>query len=274
MKHIERERVPLECPNPKCSATGWVPINQLDRQMVCRECGTRFYMNRTGHELVIGERPRVFIDPLATTTVVISKPDLVERVFTRWDRLSYRVKTRIRIGLASVGAIALVAWVWIAYLRPGPKLGDDLNTRVTHVVKSIVNQAPEEILPIVLEGTEGDLKRWIQKVRPKTWPKKMPTYKMNRHILFQNLKAKQGCVEVRIDSRYNPLPEPEPAKPAEEGKAHDNKDEETEEENEVVTTKPAKPAEPPGPRPVVFKTYWSLDKERGWLLDATACLVN
>ncbi len=269
MKHVERERVPIECPNPKCVATGWVPIKQLDRQLVCRECGSRFYMDRTGNALVIGERPKVFVDPLDLRTIVIKKPDLAEKAFAKWDRLSPRVKLRVRIGTASVAAVLLLSWVWLAFLRPGPNVPKDLNERVDYVVKNIVRQAPDQILPIVLEGTEGDLKSWIRRVRPKTWPKDMLTYSMERHIVFQNLKSKQGCVEVVIKSYYNPLPDPEPEKPASAGEATGKEQEETQEEGEVATTKPAKPPEPPGPKPVVFKTFWSLDRDRGWLLDAS-----
>lgn len=273
MKHIERERVPIECPNRRCVATGWVPINQLDRQMVCKDCGTRFYLDRTGNQLCIGERPKVFVDPLKTKTAVMAKPDLAERAFTGWDRLPARVKKGIKTGFILAAAIVLLSWIWIAFLRPGPKLPKELNERVTYLVKNIVREDLDAIRPMVNTGTEGDLKPLIQRIRPKTWTKQMVGYRMEQKVLVQNLKQKKGCIEVRVDSPMNPQsdlePEPKVAAPTPASKS--------DEETEVEEPPAPKPAPPPpksqsGPKPIVFKTFWVLDSDRGWLLDASESL--
>jgi hypothetical protein len=272
MKHIERERVPIECPNPKCVATGWVPINQLDRQMVCKDCGTRFYLDRTGNQLCIGERPKVFVDPLETKTVVMAKPDLAERAFTGWDRLPAKVKKGIKTGLMSAAAIVLLSWIWIAFLRPGPKLPKELSERVVYLVKNLVKEDLDAIWPMVNSGTEGDLKPWIRRVRPKTWTKKMVGYKMDQKILVQNLKQKKGCIEVRIDSPMNPQTEPEPEPKVAEATPASKNDKEADDDEEQPAPKPAPPPAPKppaGPRPVVFKTVWVFDSDRGWLFDPT-----
>jgi len=273
MKHIERERVPIECPNPKCVATGWVPINQLDRQMVCKDCGTRFYLDRTGHQLCIGERPKVFVDPLETKTVVMAKPDLAEKAFTGWDRLPAKVKKGIKTGLLSAAAIVLLSWIWINFLRPGPKLPKDLSERVTYLVKNIVKEDLDAISPMVSYGTERDLKPLIQRIRPKTWTKKMAGYKMDQKVLVQNLKQKKGCIEVRVDSPMNPQSDPD-SEPKAAAPTPGSKSDKESDDEEQPAPKPAPPVPKlqSGPKPVVFKTYWVLDSDRGWLLDASESL--
>ena len=273
MKHIERERVPIECPNPKCVATGWVPINQLDRQMVCKDCGTRFYLDRTGNQLCIGERPKKFVDPLETKTVVMAKPDLAEKAFTGWDHLPAKVKKGIKTGFVAAAAIVLLSWIWIAFLRPGPKLPKELSERVTYLVRNIVKEDLDAIWPLVSSGTEGDLKPWLQRIRPKTWTKKMVGYKMEQKILVQNLKQKKGCIEVRIDSPMNPQSEPEPESKVAAVTPVSKNDKESDDEEPAPKPAPQPASKPQaGPKPVVFKTFWVLDSDRGWLFDATDSL--
>jgi hypothetical protein len=273
MKHIERERVPIECPNPKCVATGWVPINQLDRQMVCKDCGTRFYLDRTGNQLCIGERPKVFVDPLEMKTVVMAKPDLAEKAFTGWDRLPAKVKKGIKTGFVSAAAIVLLSWIWIAFLRPGPKLPKELRDRVSYLVRNVVKEDLDAIWPMVNSGTEGDLKAWIQRVRPKTWTKNMVGYRMDQKIVLQSLKQKKGCIEVSVDSPMNPQTDPEPEPKAAAATPTSKNDQGSDDDEEQPAPKPAPPPKPQaGPKPVVFKTFWVLDSDRGWLFDATESL--
>jgi hypothetical protein len=273
MKYVERERLPIECPNPKCTATGWVPIGQLDRQLVCRECGARFYLDRTGHQLVIGERPKVLADPLELKAVAIAKPDLAEKAFTKWDRLPLRVKKTIRAVLASALAVFLLSWVWAAYLRPAPKMPKDLNGRVSHLIKNIIRVDGRQILPMVLTGTEGDLKQWIFRVRPKSWPKTLTVFKVQSRILYQSMKSKKACVETKVDSPMNPETEPQPVETA---NAREGASQEQAPGSAASETHKAAqpPNAPPRPKPVIFRTFWTLDGDRGWLLDAAESLRN
>jgi hypothetical protein len=273
MKRVERERLPIECPNPKCTATGWVPIGQLDRQLVCRECGARFYLDRTGHQLVMGERPKVFADPLELKALVITKPDLAEKAFTTWDRLPLRVKKTIRAVLASALAVFLMSWVWAAYLRPAPKIPKDLNGRVSYLVKNVVRVDSSQIRPLILPRTEGDLKQWILRTRPKTWPKILTVFKVETKILYQSMKSKKACVEIKVDSPMNPETEPQPVETANAAEGAGQKQAPGSVESE--THQAAQPPDtPPRPKPVVFRTFWTLDGDQGWLLDAAESLRN
>jgi hypothetical protein len=291
--------LPIACPNPKCGEVGWVPINRLDRQLVCRACGTRFYMDQMGSNMTIGERPDVFVDPFFTAAPERYRPNLIERVERAYSGLSARSRKILKAVIATPVLAGACLWVYVAYLKPGPKVpnGKDLNARAVFVVKAFSNDNPQAILDVSASGSLGDAKAWIRKAKPPTWPRIIRLPKAKVRVLNQSAKSAKAAVAVEIENPSAPeqpptLPVTAPAGAETKGgegsaqrakgkaikskKAGATKAGEAPSTGEPEELEPAATEEipkPEPPKPLKFGLYWVLQGDQ-WFLDLKTTLSH
>ena len=152
------------------------------------------------------------------------------------------------------------------------------------VAKAVGNNDYTKLQTVTVdEASSSDLEDFIQRTRPKTWPKKMTTFQAKAFVLNQKKKTGKGLVRIDVDSAFNPLPPPLPPLPP----APEEPETATEasvvegaetpvaaigtgspEEEPVQEAEPPPPPPPP-PRPETLHSVlaWRLNQRRGWLFD-------
>lgn len=249
MKREQASRFPIEC--PKCGSKGTVPLDRLDRQFTCRSCASAFYFHPYRQELVLGERPKEIVDPLKMEPPVSRRPDLPERMFTRWMKLKERTRTNIKRSLTALFLVGMAGGIAFHYFGPGPNLPEKLEDRAIYLAKAVVNNDLAKVQAVSNGESSEKLATWVKKVRPASWPKKMPVFNATAQVLTQK-KKQSGFVRVVIDSPYNPMPAAPPPVPDEE-KAAPKAEGEGDLENipakgaepENIPAKGVEPPEPP-----------------------------
>lgn len=200
MAEVERSRLPVACPNFKCGAVGWVPVNRLDRQLVCRTCGTRFYMDSVGSEMKVGERPEKFEDPLKIAPPPKISPNLIEKAEKRWRRLPQNTRAVMQKSAMGIVLVGLSVWIYASFFIRGPKLPKSLGERALYVMKAFARNQREPIVFISAPETVGDIKQWMVKARPPTWPRTIITPIFTVKIVNQNPKAGKAVVQVDMEA--------------------------------------------------------------------------
>ena len=200
MAEVERSRLPVACPNLKCGAVGWIPVNRLDRQLVCRTCGTRFYMDSVVSEMKVGERPEKFEDPLKIAPPPKIRPNIIEKAEKRWRRLPPKARAVVQTSAMGIVIVGLSVWIYASFFIRGPKLPKSLGERALYVMKAFARNQREPIVFISAPETVGDIKQWMVKARPPTWPRSIITPIFTVKIVNQNPKAGKAVVQVDMEA--------------------------------------------------------------------------
>jgi hypothetical protein len=285
MGQERRAALPVDC--PKCGERGWVPLNRLDRQLACKQCRTKFYLDSTGKQFLIGKRPAKLLNPLEFIYDPRRwRPDFAEKAFLWWARRSRGTRMAVKgIFWATVLAL-LLAPLGRYYLRPRPKFPPTLNERAVYVVSAFARNDRDRLEAISVPATRGDLNNWLAKARPAHWPKSIPSVQAKVMVVRQT--PKRAVVRAEIE-RPLPTPPPPPPPEAEAGEEEMPADQEkaapesSGEPEQSGQDKPEPTEEgegmPPPEKPkeaekLTLMLYWLRDVEAGWMLDLAETLKN
>ena len=169
----------IECPNEQCQSAGLVTVDRINSQLTCDDCGTEFYFEQGGRDLVIGKFTGKYVDPFYIAPPPKYKPNFIEKAEKRWRKLDAKIRLRVKYGIyAAIGFLALFA-IWNKFLKPGPDIPTTIDGRVTYVAKAILNSEFEKINYLLDSKSSGkDVDQWILKVRPSDWPEKPKGWKV------------------------------------------------------------------------------------------------
>ncbi|GAC1472758.1 MAG: hypothetical protein NVSMB9_20380 [Isosphaeraceae bacterium] len=280
MKEVEKNRIPVPCPNVKCDFVGWILLDHLDRQLICRSCGTRFHMDGMGSEMRIGERPQKFEDPFKVPPPPKYRPNIVEMVEKLYNKIPARHQKRVKQLTGVLLLAVLASLTYVQFFRPGPKLPESLPDRALYVVKALARNDREKIKNIADPATLKDLEQWVKRARPASWPRSDFLPRATVKVGSQNMKKGKAFVVARIEpipaaaSPSPPAPEESEAgkekSQTEEGKTSPSELDEHQDgtqasKEELSTPEPEKPDE-------LLLNWVFLDEE--WWLDLTASLAN
>jgi hypothetical protein len=187
-----------------------VPINRLDRQLVCKVCGAQFYLDPCGANLVLGERPK---DLLASHQHHIRygkvKKLWVERLEEKWRALPRKTRTAVKSGLAGVAALIVLLMILVPALRPRPKFPKDLNQRAVLVATAFIRGDRDRLAALTEPSSRRYLDEWLEKARPPEWGKSHPLLQIATTILSNNPRSSRATVSVSLSEPQAPPPPPE-----------------------------------------------------------------
>lgn len=244
----------LPCCCPECGTEGRARMDQLGRQLSCKQCGARFYLD-AGGDLVIGDRARVDSgrgSPWPAASYGRREPNFVERLADRGSR------NPGPFAIALGAAALLVAIGWVLWTKTGPAMPPTLEGRATYAAEAFAHESRDRLRALATSGTARDVEAWLNLVRPRFWQGKIRDVRITVSVAQQD--GRKATVRAHLAVPGGPdATDPPPAETS----------------DSVVATKP-----PPHPaeggagtkiaadgRQIDLMMFWERSASGGWRLD-------
>jgi hypothetical protein len=209
-------------------------MDLLGGQLVCRPCGTKFYIDASGH-YALGMRPANLrapdsFEPLSPRKNAFRGVELLER-------LPAPARVPLLVGVLVV-ACSLLVRAWSASMRSAD-LPDTLEGRATLVAESFARDQAQDIELLRANGSRAQLRKWIDSARPDHWEflPDEPVHALTEVTFKDDEKGAAMTVSRVLPPGSSP---PDPVEDDGHGPL------------------------PPG---LDLPLYWSLDDSGGWTLD-------
>ncbi len=215
--------IPMSCPS--CGRRGTVPPDRLNTRMHCKKCDAVFYMDKSGH-IVLGDPddPRKKFKPVGGsggggggggTATKAKAPKAKKKSSGGGDEspiteLIRNIPKQVKIGIVGVAVVAAAFAMGLNPMKLLPKgAPKSLEGRLDYVANKFADEQPGAILSVAVPGTEADLQKWYDTVRP-MWAFKGPQ-KLGSKIVFVPKRAstENGYDNIALNL-FVPLPQTPP----------------------------------------------------------------